>query len=339
MIKIGIIGATGYTGEELLRVLGRHEQAHITFVTSEREQGKPLSKSFPQLPKYINMQFVSAQQSTSMDVDIVFLCLPAGESAKWAIPFLDKGTKVIDLGADFRFYDPVIYKKWYSLDHPYPDLLKSTVYGLPEWNRDKIKNATFVGNPGCYPTSVLLAMLPLIKANVVADETILIDSKSGVSGAGKTPNQTNHYVHANENMLAYKPGRIHRHVGEIEQELSVMSHKESKVIFTPHLTPMTRGIFSSIYVKLKQETSQDQLLSILKKVYEQESFVHVLNDRIPSSNMAAHSNNCFISAAIAADTSYAILFSVIDNLGKGASWQAIQNMNIMMGLSENMGLV
>jgi len=337
--KIGIVGATGYTGEELLRVLARHSGVQVAFVTSEKEQGKPVSTVFPYLPYYHDLHFINAQQVLTYKVDLVFLCLPAGQSAPLAVDFLKNGIRVIDLGADFRFYDGKSYEQWYRQPHTHPELLKEAVYGLPEWNRESIRPARVVGNPGCYPTSVLLATIPLAKAGVLADAPVLIDSKSGVSGAGKALSKTTHYVEVNESLKAYKAGRVHRHVGEMEQELSRYAGSQTKVIFTPHLTPMSRGIFSTIYLQLERDASREELLSILANAYDNEPFVHVLEDEIPSTKMAAHSNNCFISLDMVEGTNHAIVFSAIDNLGKGASWQAIQNMNIMLNFREEMGLL
>ena len=337
--KIGIVGATGYTGEELLRVLARHTGVEVAFVTSEKEQGQPVQQIFPQLPAYRGLLFISASAATSQSADLVFLCLPAGESAPLAQPFIDNGAKIVDLGSDFRFYNADVYEQWYGKKHPAPALLDETVYGLPEWNRERIRGARYVGNPGCYPTSVLLALLPFYRQGIPADGALVIDSKSGVSGAGKVPNRITHYVEVNENIKAYKPGRSHRHVGEIEQELSRFADQAVNILFTPHLVPMSRGIFSTIYMPLRQHADKEELLRILHSAYDQEPFVHILDTTIPSTAMAANSNNCFLGVDRVESANHAILFSAIDNLGKGASWQAVQNMNIMLGFDEKAGLI
>ncbi len=339
MKKIGIIGATGYTGEELLRALVRHDSVEVAFVTSEKDKDRPLSAIYPYLPVYQNKRFISAQQASELSVDLVFLCLPAGESAKWAEIFLSKNIKVIDLGADFRFKDPGIYKKWYNMEHVAPELLADAVYGLPEWNREEIKKSNIVGNPGCYPTSVLLAVLPLLKQDLLTEDLIIADSKSGVSGAGKAASSTTHYVNVNENLSPYKAGRAHRHVGEMEQELTKCAGRETTILFTPHLLPVTRGLFSTIYVKTKQQKTKRQILDIYKAVYREEPFVHIVEDGYPAIKMAAHTNYCFIGAEPAPDSTTLILFSAIDNLGKGASTQAVQNMNLMLGFPETKGLL
>ncbi len=339
MKKIGIIGATGYTGEELLGVLTRHPNVSVAFVTSEQETGTSLANFFPNLPHYKDMVFRSAQEVVDIDVDLVFLCLPPGYSAKWAKQFVEKSVKVIDLGADFRYDDAHTYKQWCGTDHPFPELLEGVVYGLSEWNRHAIKNAQIVSNPGCYPTTVLLALIPLMKAGVVANEPIIIDSKSGVSGAGSSPSKTTHFREIHESFSAYKPGRVHRHVGEMEQELSKHAKSKIQVVFTPHLAPMFRGLFSTIYVRLQSKMDRSDLLNILTDVYVTEPFVMVLDEKLPATKMATHSNFCFLSVATVTDSDVAILFSTIDNLGKGASWQAIQNMNLMLDFPEQEGLV
>ncbi|NOY61286.1 MAG: N-acetyl-gamma-glutamyl-phosphate reductase [Calditrichaeota bacterium] len=338
MYKAGIIGATGYTGEELLRILARHEKVHVEFATSEKENGESLQKVFPHLPHYKNMSFCSAEKAAEINVDLVFLCLPAGESVKWAKIFSGKKTKVVDLGADFRFSDPKVYQQWYNMPHADPLILQKAVYGLPEWHRDEIRNADIVGNPGCYPTSVLLAVIPFLRAGLLDGSPIIVDAKSGVSGAGKSPSKTAHYVEANESIGPYKVGRVHRHVGEMEKELNLHAGADQQVIFSPHLTPMTRGILSSIYFRLSQKTDKKELLEILNRAYADEPFVHVLKDRLPATKMCLQTNYCFLGLETVAGTDNVVLFSAIDNLGKGASTQAVQNMNLMLGLPETMGL-
>ncbi|MBN2413218.1 N-acetyl-gamma-glutamyl-phosphate reductase [candidate division KSB1 bacterium] len=339
MKKIGIIGATGYTGEELLKVLVQHDSVEVDFVTSEKDKDRPLATIYPHLPAYKNKFFISAQQASELSVDLVFLCLPAGESANLAEIFLSKNVKVIDLGADFRFKDPEIYKKWYNMDHATPELLDKAVYGLPEWYREDIKKSNIVGNPGCYPTGVLLAVLPLLKKHLLSDDMIIADSKSGVSGAGKAATSTTHYVNVNENLSPYKAGRTHRHVGEMEQELTKCAGRETRISFTPHLLPVTRGLFSTIYVKTKQQKTKQHILDIMESAYRDEPFVHVVEEGYPSIKMAANTNYCFIGAETVPDSNTVILFSAIDNLGKGASTQAIQNMNLMLGFPETKGLL
>ncbi|MBN1466691.1 N-acetyl-gamma-glutamyl-phosphate reductase [candidate division KSB1 bacterium] len=337
-MKVGIIGATGYTGEELLKALARHAGVQVAFVTSERQPGVLVKDLFPYLPAYSNLAFCTAEESTRMQVDLVFTCLHAGESAKWGKIFLDKGAKLIDLGSDFRFTSAGEYEKWYKIAHPHPELLPRAVYGLTEWHREEIKDATIVGNPGCYPTSVLMPLLPFVRAGIVADAPIIIDAKSGVSGAGKKATDVTHYVTVNENVTPYKVGRTHRHVGEMEKELRACSG-EHVVVFSPHLMPLTRGMLSTIYVQLAEDKSKDELYAVLESVYDGEPFVQILYDRMPDMKMAQNSNFCFISLEKVPDANCLILFAAIDNLGKGASTQAVQNMNVMFGFTETDGLL
>lgn len=338
MKKIGIIGATGYTGEELLKTLARHDGVEVVFATSERQSGTALVDVFPYLPMYKSLAFCSAEESVALDADLVFTCLHAGESVNWAQRFLEKGVKVIDLGSDFRFQSSQEYETWYHMPHSSPELLSDAVYGLTEWYREEIKNAQVVGNPGCYPTSVLLPLLPFVQAGAVAKAPIIIDSKSGVSGAGKRASDVTHFVAVNENLSPYKVGRVHRHVGEMEKEMRLIGGSQ-KLIFTPHLTPLTRGMLSTIYVQLNQDYAKDELFDILQQKYQNEPFVHILSDQLPSMKIANNTNFCFISLEMIPETNSVILFSSIDNLGKGAGTQAVQNMNVMLGFEETVGLI
>lgn len=338
MIRVGILGVTGYTGEELLRLLSRHPSVELAAATSEQEKGKRLEEIYPFFPVFGNLQICSAEESLAVPMDAVFLCLPAIESARWAKEFFEKKVRVIDLGADFRFPDAAEYEKWYKTAHPCPELLSRSVYGLTEWYRAEIRQAAIVGNPGCYPTATLLGLIPLLQAGWLAEEAIVVDAKSGVSGAGKTPSKTTHYVEANENVNAYKAGRSHRHVGEIDQELRRFSATAHPVIFTPHLVPQSRGLYASIYCKLNGVHTTAELNQVLRNAYAQEPFVKVIHPTLPGTRMALNSNFCFLAAEAVANTSYAMIFSAIDNLGKGAAGQAVQNMNCMFGFEETTGL-
>jgi N-acetyl-gamma-glutamyl-phosphate reductase len=336
-MNVGLLGVTGYTGEELVMLLERNASIHLSFATSEHQAGSSLGTLYPTLSRFHDVPILAAREAADIPVDLVFLCLPAGESAVRAQPFIEKKSRVIDLGADFRFRSPSVYEQWYKQPHPYPDCLQQTVYGLPEWNREQIKDALIVGNPGCYPTSVLLALLPLLKAGVVNDTPLLVDSKSGISGAGKKPTTTTHFIQAHDNVCAYKAGRIHRHVGEIEDQCKELTHSQLKTVFTPHLVPMGRGIFSNILVQTNSDIHSRNVDQILRDTYANEPFIKIL-DHIPSTRQVERSNFCFIHGQRIQDTDYIQLFSAIDNLGKGASWQAVQNMNIMFGWEETTGL-
>jgi N-acetyl-gamma-glutamyl-phosphate reductase len=338
MVRVGILGVTGYTGEELLRLLSRHPSVQVSAATSEQEKGKRLGEIYPHIPVFSDQQVCSAEESLAVPMDVVFLCLPAIESAHWAKKFFEKKVRVIDLGADFRFPDAAEYEKWYKTAHPYPELLSHSVYGLTEWYREDIKQAAIVGNPGCYPTATLLGLIPLLKAGWLADAPVIVDAKSGISGAGKTPSKTTHYVEANENVNAYKAGRSHRHVGEIDQELRRFSGTAHSVIFTPHLVPQSRGLYASIYCRLNAPHSSAELNEVLRNAYAQEPFVKVIHPALPGTRMAMNGNFCFLAAEAVANMPYAMIFSAIDNLGKGAAGQALQNMNCMFGFEETTGL-
>ncbi len=339
MKKIGILGATGYTGEELLRYLSRHSEIELVFATSEHDAGKALRDLYPWLGRFRDSHLITGEQALNVTVDLVFLCLPHGESARWGEKFLTRGVKVVDLGADFRFSDAAHYQQWYHQPHPCPGFLAETVYGLCEWYRDEIRGRRVVGNPGCYPTATLLAALPFLAAGVVAEGPIVVDAKSGVSGAGKSPTRTTHYVEVNEGISAYKVGRSHRHVGEMEQELSRRRGAPQSLVFTPHLTPMSRGILAAVYLPLREDLSGDDLQGILQTRYAGERFVRILETEQPSTRWTAHSNLCLLHAERISGVPMALVTSAIDNLGKGAAGQAIQNMNLMLGFSEEAGLL
>ncbi len=338
MKRIGIIGAAGYTGEELLKILSKHNGVQVAFATSERRGGVGVAQLFPHLPMYNDLKLCTADEALGRDVELVFTCLHAGESVKWAKKFLDRGVRVIDLGSDFRFKTPAAYDEWYNMRHPHPELLCDAVYGLTEWYRDDVREAKVVGNPGCYPTSVLLPLLPFLRAGLVADAPIIVDAKSGVSGAGKKPGETTHFVSVNENLSPYKVGRVHRHVGEMEKEMRAFGGGMN-IVFSPHLTPLTRGMLSTIYFQLAGQKSRDELFAVVDDAYANEPFVHILRDRLPNMKMAQNSNFCFIGLVKPAGVNQVILFSAIDNLGKGASAQAVQNMNCMLGFEETKGLL
>lgn len=339
MKKIGILGATGYTGEELLRYLSRHPHVDLAFATSEHDAGKGLNELYPYLSRFTDKQLITGEQALNVSADLVFLCLPHGESARWGEKFFQRGAKIVDLGADFRFYDAQVYQHWYHQEHPCPGLLNETVYGLVEWNREKIRGRCVVGNPGCYPTATLLAALPFMAAGIVADGPILVDAKSGVSGAGKNPTRTTHYVEVNEGISAYKVGRSHRHVGEMEQELSRVRGSRQTMVFTPHLTPMSRGILAAVYLPLLDDVSSDDLQQILKAKYADEPFIRIFEKEQPSTRQTAHSNLCLLHVERVSGVRMALITSAIDNLGKGAAGQAIQNMNLMLGIEEGVGLL
>lgn len=333
MIKAGIIGATGYTGLELVRLADRHPEMAVAFVTSQRYAGQSLTAVSPQAPSY---PLIPAEEAPLAEVDIVFLCLPHAAAAPTAVAALEAGTRVVDLSADFRLRDAAVYAAWYGQAHPAPHLLPEAVYGLTEFAREALPGARLVANPGCYPTSILLPLQPLLAEAAVAGP-IIADSKSGVSGAGRRPKPHTHFVEVADNFSPYKIGRSHRHLPEIEQGFRFWQADPPQLIFSPHLLPVPRGILSTIYVPLHPGWTAESLHELFQDAYGDESFIHPL----PPGQVAtlAHvvgSNRCAIGLTLAGET--LVLTGAIDNLVKGAAGQAVQNANVMFGIEETAGL-
>jgi N-acetyl-gamma-glutamyl-phosphate reductase len=334
MIKAGIFGATGYTGFELAQILQRHPQAEIVFATSQSHAGQSLADINPTAP---NVTLVPGEEAPLDEVDVVFLCLPHAAAANTAVTALDSNCHVIDLSADFRIKDVAVYEKWYGVTHPAPELLATAVYGLTEFARGQLPGAKLVANPGCYPTSVLLALQPILAAGLPITGPIIADSKSGVSGAGRAPKQNTHFVEVADNFSPYNIGRKHRHLPEMEQGIAAWNPGAPPLIFSPHLLPVPRGILSTIYVPLAGRPDEAELRSLCEKTYADEPFVHVL----PAGQLASlahvnHTNRCAIALTLTGNM--LILTSAIDNLIKGAAGQAVQNMNVVFGLDEILGL-
>jgi len=339
MIKAGIMGATGYTGGELMRILLNHPQVTITKAASRSNVGNSVSNVHKFLYQALDLVECEGTAENFFDCDVVFLALPHGASSEMAKQLVTNNIKVIDLGADFRLRSIELYTKWYGEGHMWPEVLPTTVYGLPELYREQIKGSNLVANPGCYPTSILLGLAPLLKNNLVKLDTIVVDSKSGVSGSGKTLTQGTHYPDMNEGIRAYKVGGQHRHLSEIEQELSIMANEDVRITFTPHLTPMNRGILSTITVTAKEKLSQAVLDECYRDFYKNEYFVRVRDlDNLPNTKWVAGSNFCDMVAVWDEHTNRINVVSAIDNLVKGASGQAVQNMNILFDLEETTGL-
>lgn len=340
MIKASIIGATGYTGVELIRLLYRHEQVELIALSSQSFAGDEFASIYPSLTNFCQKKCVEADIPRIIDQsDLIFVALPHGHAVAVVKEALAQGKKVIDLGADFRFDDGTIYETWYNVAHTGKELLPQAVYGLPEMHREKISRTQVVGNPGCYPTSVILGLAPALENGLIDENSIIIDAKSGVSGSGRKPTLTSHYVEANENVNAYGVAS-HRHTPEIEQELGKLAGKELKVSFTPHLMPMTRGILSTIYASLDGTWTTGEIREIYQKYYQEEPFVHLLPEgQWPHTKWVYGSNNCHLNLTVDARTGRLIITSVIDNLVKGASGQAIQNMNLLFGLPETTALL
>jgi N-acetyl-gamma-glutamyl-phosphate reductase len=337
-IKAGIVGASGYTGLELVRYLGGHPAVSITFATSETYAGMCLSDVHPTAPA---LPLVALKDASLEAVDVLFLCLPHGASALKAAEALAKGVRVVDLSADFRLKDAAVYEKWYGLRHPASYLLDEAVYGLIEFSRSKLAGARLVANPGCYPTSILLALQPLLAAGASASASggmIIADSKSGVSGAGRTPKPQTHFVEVSDNFSPYSIGRSHRHLPEMEQQMRCWNPDAPSLIFSPHLLPVPRGILSTIYVPLKAGWTEANLHEVFQTRYADEPFVKVLEPgKLPSLAHVNYTNKCVIGLIVAKET--AVITSAIDNLGKGAAGQAVQGMNVMIGVEEKTGLI
>lgn len=334
-ISVGIYGATGYTGLELVSILQRHPAVTIRFLTSQSYAGRTLRDAFPGAP---GLPLLAAEDAPIGDVDVVFLCLPHAAAAETAVVALQAGVQVIDLSAGFRLRDAAEYEQWYGHAHPAPELLAEAVYGLTEAAREKLPGARLVANPGCYPTSVLLPLRPLLCAGVKLSGPIIVDAKSGVSGAGSKPTSTTHFISVADNLSPYKIGRSHRHLPEMEQQLRHYQPGVPPLIFSPHLLPVPRGMLSTIYLSPANGTSAADARAILEKAYAGEPFIDVLPPSEPAT--LAHvtrTNRCAVGLADAGEM--IILTSAIDNLLKGASGQAVQNMNVMFGVAETDGLV
>jgi N-acetyl-gamma-glutamyl-phosphate reductase len=340
--KIGVLGASGYTGAELVRLLLRHSRAELTLLTAERSAGKAMREVFPQFSPFDLPMLVSIDTIdwVGADLDLIFCALPHATTQKvvQAIFAATPAAKVIDLSADFRLADTAAYAKWYGHEHLAPDLQKQAVYGLVEVYRREIKKAHLVANPGCYTSCAELPLIPLIKAKAIELDEIVVDAKSGMTGAGRAAKEAMLFSEVSEGFHAYGVGH-HRHMAELDQEFSLAAGREVIVSFTPHLVPMNRGILSTIYVRGRRGRTPEELHAILLKSYMKEPFVHVLPfGETPQTRHVRGSNMTFIGLAKDRIPGRAIIVSALDNLVKGASGQAIQNMNLMMGWPETLGL-
>ena len=338
MVKIGIAGASGYTGLELIRLLAGHPEAELTVLTSETYQGQNIAEVFSSLNGVVDLKLRPLDDGITQDCSVLFLALPHIAAMDKLPVYLQSDCKTIDLSADYRLKDPKDYSDWYSVTHTHPELLEQAVYGLPELHRQSIQTARFIANPGCYPTSVILALAPLLKTDWVDFGSIISDSKSGVSGAGRKTSLSTHYAEVNEGISPYGLA-AHRHTPEMEQELSALAGKPVRLTFSPHLVPMTRGMLSTIYINLNEPISDEKLVEHYRNFYKDEYFVRVLNPGIFASSQHVRSSNfCDIGLKVDTRNQRLIITSALDNLIKGASGQAIQNMNIMLSLDEKMGL-
>lgn len=341
MTQCSVVGATGYTGTELVRILAGHPKARLTVVTSRQLAGKRFTEVFPALTGFVNGMSLSAPDPAELarKSDVVFLATPHGVSSEIAADLLARKPEltVIDLSADFRLKDPAAYAQWYGHAHSHPELLAQAVYGLPELNRSQIEGAHLIANPGCYPTSIVLAVAPLLKHHLTDPKGVIADSKSGVTGAGREPTMGTHFPEVNESLKAYGVTK-HRHTPEIEQELSAAAGVPVIVNFTPHLLPINRGILSTTYAPNSSGMSKGDLLALYRDFYRNAPFVRIYDSGLPEIRNVRGSNYCDIGFEVDARTGRIVFVSAIDNLVKGAAGQAVQNMNIALGLPETAGL-
>ncbi|MBU2226128.1 MAG: N-acetyl-gamma-glutamyl-phosphate reductase [Proteobacteria bacterium] len=338
MIRVGVYGGSGYTGQELLRLLVGHPEVTVVAATSRRFAGVPVAEVYPVFSGLTDLVYTDASpEEVAGKADFIFLALPHGVSMEFAPVFIRAGRKVVDLSADFRLRDAALYEAWYGR-HTSPETLGEAVYGLPELYRDQIRKTCLVANPGCYPTSIILGLAPLLNSRWIDPSSVIADSKSGVSGAGREPQIASLYCEVAGGFKAYKVGG-HRHTPEIEQELSLLAEKEVRISFTPHLLPVKRGILSTIYATLAREATAQEATDLYREFYREEPFVRVCRSgQFPNLSSVVGSNYCDIGVTVDKRTGRIVVVAAIDNLIKGASGQAIQNMNIMSGFREETGL-
>ena len=348
MIKIGIVGAGGYAGVNLLSLLLKHKQAEVVWLMSEdAHKGKKISELYPHMMGFCD---IACQTLADLDavlgkVDVIFLALPHGIALNYVPKMLAAGKKVVDLGADYRFNDEKVFTKWYGIEHQNKEVLAEAVFGLPELYREKIKKARMIANPGCYPTASTLGLAPLVKNKLIDLKSIVIDAKSGVSGAGRGTSLKVHFCERNEGIQAYAVNN-HRHMGEIEYQLSRVAGEDFAVTFVPHLMPMERGILATCYAKLTNNTfasgdlqlTTNNLVKLYKEFYKNEQFVRVYESGEPCTKNVSGTNFCDIGVSYNSSTGTVIVMSAIDNLIKGAAGQAVQNMNLITGCDEGEGL-
>jgi len=335
MIRIGIVGGTGYTGVELLRLLAQHPQAEIVAITSRGDAGTAVSGMFPSLRGRVDLRFEDPAKANLSACDVVFFATPNGIAMQQAPALLEAGVRVIDLAADFRIKDVAEWEKWYGMTHACPEWIDKAVYGLPEMNREQIRSARLVANPGCYPTAVQLGFMPLLKSGLLETSSLIADAKSGVSGAGRKAETHIMFAEASDNFKAYGVSG-HRHLPEIRQGLGMMSGASVGLTFVPHLTPIIRGIHATLYGRIKSEAD---FQGLFERAYANEPFVDVLPDKShPETRSVRSANICRIAIHRPQGGDTLVILSVIDNLVKGAAGQAVQNMNLMFGLDESTGL-
>lgn len=339
LVRVGIIGASGYTGAELLRLLSGHPRVTITMATADRSAGRLITEVYPQLTPLDGVRYAPLKpDAVARQADVVFVALPPGESTNVVARLLAAGRRVIDLGADFRLHDPRLYPRWYHWRHQRPAWLRRSVYGLPEWHREEIASARLVANPGCYPTAALLGLAPLLQSGLASAKCpIIIDAKSGLSGAGRSANLAFQLPETHESLEAYQIG-THRHTPEIDQEAGRLAGRRLSVVFTPHLIPMSRGLLATIYVPLRRALTTAQLRRLYWDAYATAPFIRIRTDGAANPKYVRGTNLCDIGVTVPPGSRQAVITSAIDNLGKGAAGQAVQNFNLMMGWPETLGL-
>jgi len=337
-INVAIIGASGYSGAELIRILSQHRCVTMRKVFANTSAGKRVDEVYPLFQKRIGLTFEQYSVDAVDGVDLVFVALPSGDAMNIVPSLLQKGKRVIDLGGDFRLKEVSLYEKYYKRNHVAKEYLAESVYGLPEVNRELIAKANLIANPGCYPTSALLSLIPVLKHRVISPTHIIIDSLSGVSGAGRNASLGLSFVEVNESVRAYKVG-LHQHTPEINSVLEEVTGGEVRLTFVPHLIPISRGIYTTIYAELRDETSEHDTLQVFESYYADAPFVRIMKSGIPEIKNVVNTNYCDIGVRVDLDNRCLIIMSVIDNLVKGAAGQAVQNMNIMFGFPEEEGLL
>lgn len=335
MIKVGIVGGTGYTGVELLRLLVNHPEVEISVITSRAEAGKPVADIYTNLRGHLDLQFTVPDIQALAGCDLVFFATPNGTAMKMVPELLDSGVKIIDLAADFRLKDTAVWEKWYGMPHDCPDILEQAVYGLPELNRDAIKTANIVANPGCYPTATALGFLPLVESGIVDLDSLVADCKSGVSGAGRNASVATLMGECGESFKAYGVAG-HRHLPEIKQTLATVTGQAPSLTFVPHLLPMIRGIHATLYARIEKDCD---LQALFEARYVNEPFVDIMPaNSHPETRSVRGVNHCRIAVHQPQGDNVVVVLSVIDNLTKGAAGQAVQNLNLMFGFTETAGL-
>lgn len=337
MTKVGIFGATAYTSLELIKLLVKHPKVKISYLAVRREGHPKISEIFPALSNIIDLECSNMEEDIPEGIELIFMTLPPTVAMEYAPNFLKRGIKVVDFSADYRFKDKDIYEKWYLAEHRDPAGIKNAVYGLPEVFRNRIKEGVLVANPGCYSTSSILGLFPLVSMGIICLDDIIIDAKSGISGAGRESTETTHYCERNENIEAYKVG-CHRHNPEIDHVLAQIINRQVSVLFTPHMIPMNRGILTTIYAKIRKNADISEITAAFEKSYSKEPFIRIRGgNAFPRVKDVINTNFCDIAFRLAGGR--LIVISCIDNLIKGAAGQAVQNMNIMLGFDETEGLL